>query len=385
MWPYMLCFTLSSVFTGCASYLKKKNKILFIGVSIIAILFPCILAGARDYTIGSDVLVYGNRIFYNSLSLSFTEYMKTDAEFLYLILVYVCSHICPELFFQYFIIEAIIFIPVYFILQRDECYRYAWLGVAVYFLVLFPYSLNLLRQSIAVSIVLFSLHFVLNHKFKWFVLSIFIAVLFHKTAIIALLIYPIFILIQGEDHNLIPNTKIRKMQRFATKHGTVISWLMIIISFFAVTQLDKLITAFYKFDNDSYSYFYDRLGGQVPLLNVLIQIFLLMPVFLIYFINNKYYSYKDNNIKVLFTLSAMGLVLYQARIISNEMYRISMYFFIFLPIFTEKTINLKSKQLRRWLSVFIVLTFAVIYFVYFFVICKWNKVYPYTSIILGIN
>ena len=51
----MLCFTLSSVFTGCASYFKKKNKILFVGISIIAILIPCVLAGARDYTIGSDV------------------------------------------------------------------------------------------------------------------------------------------------------------------------------------------------------------------------------------------------------------------------------------------------------------------------------------------
>lgn len=385
MLPYMLCFTLSSVFTGCASYFKKKNKILYVGISIIAILIPCVLAGARDYTIGTDVLIYGNHIFNNSLSLSFTEYMKTDAEFLYLILVYVCSHICPNLFFQYFIIEAIIFIPIYITCQRDESYRYAWLGVAVYFLVLFPYSLNLLRQSIAVSIVLFSFHFVLNYKFKWFALSIFIAVLFHKTAVIALLIYPIFLLIQGEDHQLKPNAKINKIQKFAAKHGTTVSWLMIIVSFFTLTQLDRIISAFYIFDNDSYSYFYDRLGGQVSLINVLIQIFLLIPVFLIYLINNKYYSYKDNNIKVIFTLSAMGLILYQARLISSEMYRISMYFFIFLPVFTEKTINLKSKQSHRWFNAFIILIFAVMYFVYFFVICKWNKVYPYTSTILGIN
>ena len=385
MWPYMLCFTLSSVFTGCASYFKKKNKILFVGISIIAILIPCVLAGARDYTIGSDVLIYGNHIFYNSLALSFTEYMKTNAEFLYLILVYVCSHICPELFFQYFIIEAIIFIPIYITLQRDECYRYAWLGVAVYFLVLYPYSLNLLRQSIAVSIVLYSLRFVLNHKIKWFILSIVIAVLFHKTAVIALLIYPMFLLIQGNDHKLMLNNRISKIQKFASRHGTTVSWLMIIISFFVLTQLDRIITAFYMFDSDSYSYFYDRLGGQTLLLNVLIQIFLLIPVFLMYFINNKYYSYKDNNIKVLFTLSAMGLVLYQARMISNEMYRISLYFFIFLPIFTEQTVNLKSKQSSRWFNAFIILIFAVMYFVYFFVICKWNRVYPYTSTILGIN
>ena len=384
MWPYLLCFTLSSVFTGCASYFKKKNRLLFLIISIIAILFPCVLAGARDYSIGSDVLIYGNHIFNNSLSLSFTEYMKTDAEFLYLILVYVCSHICPNLFFQYFIIEAIIFVPIYITLQRDESCRYAWLGIAVYFLVLFPYSLNLLRQSIAVSIVLYSLHFVLNHKLKWFILSVFIAVMFHKTAIIALLIYPVFLLIQGEDHKIKTNTKISKIQKFATKHGTTVSWLMIIVSFFVLTQLNRIISAFYMFDNESYSYFYDRLGGQVSLLNVFIQIFLLIPVFLIYLINNKYYSYKDNNLKVLFTLTAMGLVLYQARIISTEMYRVSMYFFVFLPVFIEKTINLKGKQSRRWLNAFIILFFAVIYFVYFFVNCKWNKIYPYTSTILGI-
>lgn len=47
------------------------------GIYLLAILLPSFLAGYRDYTIGTDVLVYGNIWFHNAiLSNNFWNYME---------------------------------------------------------------------------------------------------------------------------------------------------------------------------------------------------------------------------------------------------------------------------------------------------------------------
>lgn len=67
---YVLIFGVSAGFIYCSE--KTQSKLLKRILIILALLIPSILAGLRDYSIGNDVLLYGNKWFerscmYNSL------------------------------------------------------------------------------------------------------------------------------------------------------------------------------------------------------------------------------------------------------------------------------------------------------------------------------
>ena len=58
---YLGCFAVSSLLIALSNKLKYKNQKRVI--AFIGILLPCILAGLRDESIGTDVLVYVKPIF----------------------------------------------------------------------------------------------------------------------------------------------------------------------------------------------------------------------------------------------------------------------------------------------------------------------------------
>ena len=95
MMPYILMFVLSCLNFRLA-YLLRKYKTIKILFVLIGLLLPCVLAGARDNTIGTDVLVYGDAYLnyaqrYNSLS-SFMNFDYLGGEPLFKILSYVSAH-----------------------------------------------------------------------------------------------------------------------------------------------------------------------------------------------------------------------------------------------------------------------------------------------------
>ena len=166
MAPYIVSFVLTCTTTFISSYYKKHgHRVEFCFFSLISILLPCLLAALRANTVGTDMLIYGERLFNTSLKTSFYDFViNRDKERLYYFLVYISSHVFEDIRFQYFFIELLTFAPIYLTLMRDkESNRYAWLGLWVYFFWLFPYSLNLMRQSIAISIIFWAFKYV-EHK-----------------------------------------------------------------------------------------------------------------------------------------------------------------------------------------------------------------------------
>lgn len=385
MIPYFLCFALSSGFTGFASYFKRrKSKLLFIVLSCLALFLPCFLAGVRDDTIGTDMLVYGNKVFKDALSMDFISYMQKDMEPLFLLLVRFISYFTNSIAIYYFVLELAVILPIYCTLQREKGNKYAWVAMMVYYLLLFPYSFNLLRQSIAVSIIFFAFKYVQKHQLLKYIIALIIAMLFHKTAIIGLIIYPIYVLMTENNNNLSKIKQKNELLKFTQKHSTAISCIVIFISFGCVTLMEQVINFFYNLDNSAYAYFYNKIDTSNSLVSVLIFLILLSPIYIIYLLNRRYYMKKDLDINILFTFSLMGIIMYQARMVSSEMYRVSLYLYIFLPLFVENVIRLKKNPKTRFLYILIILVLCVAFFCFFFVKSKWNKIYPYTSSMIGI-
>lgn len=73
---YLMCFGTSCLFLKVSDKCKK-NKIVKILIISIALLIPCILAGLRHHSIGTDVEVYVQRLFQCAKNAqNFMEYLK---------------------------------------------------------------------------------------------------------------------------------------------------------------------------------------------------------------------------------------------------------------------------------------------------------------------
>lgn len=388
MWPYMLCFLLSCYSARLASrYYKKKN--IYRVFSIIAVIFPCILAACRDSTIGTDVGIYGDIIFNNSLKMKFSEFIVyRKADYLYLLVVYLCSHTIGTLQFQYFVLQALTIVPFYSSLQRRESRRYAWVGMAVYYLVLFPYSLNLMRQSIAIALLFWGFKFIEQRNLFKYVFAVLVSTLFHTTAIVGVVVYPIVILMNADTRdittwNLYPKYKNSFWIKIAYRYGKFISWIIILTTIFLLTQFSRVITILYTFNSENYSHFYNQLlPSKTPI--IVEYVVLMFPIFAIYLLQKKYYDCVNGEIRSLFTLSAMGMILYQAAKISAETYRVSLYFNIFLPLFVVELLMYTRKAEKRLFRIILILICLIAFWYKFFVIELWCQIFPYTSKILGI-
>lgn len=196
-----------SAFWSWASEVFFRNKSKFGGIlfSILAILCLSWLCGVRDLSIGTDVGVYGNQFFQMAAkSLNFSDYVNSlkgiygasgATEYGYLFLNYIVSRITSNthlfLFVIGLIVNGIIYSSIY-LLRNQISLVLGWL---TYCFLFFGTTLNLLRQSVAISLVLLGVVLLYKKYVRKSLIIFILAILFHNSAVFALLIYFIGFLI----------------------------------------------------------------------------------------------------------------------------------------------------------------------------------------------
>lgn len=179
---------------------KKPFSKIWIVISLILIaLLPSILGGVRDYSIGTDIRVYGNTWFYlarsssNLFSLLGTASASSIGA-LYAIFNFVVSRFTNNphwFYFWYCFVENII---VLIALRENRKLISITSGWATYLLLFYNLNFNMLRQGMALVILLLGFKYVREEKFLRFLLVVLFAYLFHSTAIIALLVYIVYLI-----------------------------------------------------------------------------------------------------------------------------------------------------------------------------------------------
>lgn len=163
---------------------RKHRDAIFIILSFVSILvFLCI---REPY---SDMLVYED--FFNKLDVNKIETINgKDWEILFKLLLYGIKFITSNTIILRCILAIITIIGPYLFIKR---YSKNYLLAIVMFIAIGSFSMQfyVLRQAIAISIFLAAFHFVTDKKAIKYCLAILAAVLFHKTAIVLLIIYPL--------------------------------------------------------------------------------------------------------------------------------------------------------------------------------------------------
>lgn len=167
----------------------KYKKIYCIGIGGAFFL----ISGLRSEFVGADLPVYLD--FYNIIKETyFSEIISQKQEFEtgYAIFNKIISYFGAERYLITVISFIIIFSITRFIYRFSEI---PWLSFFSF--VCFGYffqSMNVLRQYIALSIILYSFEYLVKNKILIATLLVLLAASFHKSAVLVLSVYPVFII-----------------------------------------------------------------------------------------------------------------------------------------------------------------------------------------------
>lgn len=195
---YVLLFLLFAGFIIKQSKDKRifkttNNNVSFIKFAlesnVILFIYVLIIVSIRDYSVGVDLNVYEN-IWNEAKELSFVQCLKYHIEPGYMLLNWLVLKLTSNYSVLLFVVGTILYYSFIFSFKKYTSNNYLslYLFVALGF---FFQSMSMLRQYLALIILWHSFKYVINKNFVIFLLLVILATMFHYTAIIFIIVYPL--------------------------------------------------------------------------------------------------------------------------------------------------------------------------------------------------
>jgi len=365
MLVYLACYILSVFIIHVGLISKPKPIARFI--IFIGLFLPAILAGCRDFTIGTDILEYGNRIFNSAASAdSFIifigdSYNKRSGIF-YLLLNYFIASMTDNAHWFYFTLSFITTGIVFITLIKRCAKKYIWIGMLSYYLLFYQESYNILRQYVAIVIVFYAVNYLYSKKYIKYCGFIVVGMLFHSSAIIGFLLIFTYLSIYGNY----------------PKYVRILFITVLFVGLFVLNYIVNMLISIGILPSNYYYY----VTGTVKF--VFLTIPLCIPIFILCYINRKHLK-KINQKELFFLLfnCILEAILLQLTSIFEQGIRISRYFGFFRIEVQQKNIECTS-NIRRHLSIAFIIFYDLAYWYYYFIYSGAAATFPYTSSILGI-
>jgi len=366
--PYII-ITIIIFFILCGKYRKggvflyaddsmfdKKSLFLFF-------IFFYILFAFRSYTVGNDTKAYID-IFnflkdYTWLQLK-KGHGRYEMGFLYYMKLLSCINAHPQILF--IITGIVVIISFYKLILKYS--NFMLLSVFLFFTMrIFDDSMNILRQCLAISFIIYSYKYLRKKKLFLFAFWVLVAFLFHKSAIVFLLAW------------FVNKVNINK--------NIICIWVIgLFLGFIILPLLPFIIPILFNFGiiPEYYrggEYF---TGGKIaPLLMLLIS--LLICSFALLCKSYRYPHKKDGlfDNKNMLIIQMFASIFFIFNLQFAALARCAAYFHIFSIILLPNTLKcVKNKKSFIYFFGFILL-FFILYF-YFIVTYRsdWNRVYPYS-------
>lgn len=199
---YFAVFVLSAYLAHLAGKaLRNGWHVLGVVLTISAALPPVVLSGLRSEHVGTDTSGYVSHLHSAAVSSNnFVELWLHSQGTLglgYTLLSWVSVNLSQDIRVFLFGTAAVQIFIVLIALVRLPELQYLGLAYFVYQVLYFNESLNMVRQSLAHSVLIMALSFMLTSNIVKHYVSIGIAMMFHPTAIIGLIFFPLYRMYNG--------------------------------------------------------------------------------------------------------------------------------------------------------------------------------------------
>lgn len=337
---YNLLILVILIFYILDKYYISENKRKFLRISTFLTLF--IISAFRFY-VGTDFKGYIG--VYNSVIDG--TYVNYGFEPGYDILMRITS-IFSNNNRLIFVVTSFIIIGAFFLTFEDFSINYyitVFLFVTMYF---YFNSFNIIRQFIAISIIFSSLRFIRKRELMKFIIFVLLAAIFHKTALIAIIIYFI------RDINL------SKKKYFLITLGSIMLVPLIPIFMKALVMIVPKYKAYLNFNAGS------GLGTTS----------MIMFIILIISIHFKDKLLNNDSFNNLYINTTMIAFIFQILSEANTLFtRVSMYFYIFTIVLIPQLIDISEDKYRKKIIIGIIIFFIV--FCNYLLISNVGEVVPY--------
>lgn len=369
MFFYLFVFALCLFLNSLSS--RKRPLFLFLSCLILSL-----IAGFRDWTIGTDTMLYPPlymdvaqhiHSLYDLFEDEYTEHL--DRGFL---LVYcVASWMGNQYWIGFFIIELIItFFTFAGLLRLSRFFNGGIFFFTYAFLFLvFNYSMNAMRQECAISIAFFAFSYLWEKKWIPYICWTLVAYTFHSSALVTLLL-PILLWVSSIR---------REGLRTIVVAGIIGGMVFVTITFWSLLEFIGQLGLF----NEAYAGRYGE--GSTLEENEGLPTIPVALCIIYYYLSYTSYRKKIINSSILcfqFMVNSLYMVALFLSLLNQYLYRIGLYFQIITIYFIS--IEISSKKSNPIIKYIIVLAIAIYWFRHY-VIRNSSETIPYTSTILGIN
>lgn len=381
MWIYIWVFTISIFLFYFSERRNKKDTIYKLEV-FSALLLPCLLAGLRDESIGTDVKVYvsplfqcakysdGFRHYLHSSWLVYIGFYKNVSEFEigFTALVFIAAKLFGTMSWTLFLIHSLIIVPVYTGLSKLKGRIPIWLGMLVFYLIFFNNSLNWMRQWIAIAILIYAFPYLLDWRRLEYFISIAIACLFHSTGLLGIVIY--FVYEYSNSQRRFNSIKLR-----FGEHTIDAGLLKVFLTaFFCVVFLYLMQIVVALFDLVGFKYLaYINGTVQFSVDSILIRLpFFLFPLL--------FWNQYCRSCKIaIFTMNmvVMDMACAQLSSIYSQSARIGVYFSVYNIITIPMVYGSLKNKVEKSLMLTMVVAYSLVYFWYSYVYLGSSETIPY--------
>jgi len=366
---YLVVFGISMVCYGFG--VKSKSSFarhIFLGLSVFIL---ALLAGFRDYTVGTDVRVYGLPVF-NLASepksiIEFVTNYSMSIEPGYALIAYLSSRFSSSPHFFFFIVGLINYTLIAAAIYNNRESISPTMSWCLYLFLYFSDSLSIMRQSIALAIVFYGIQYIQRNDIKRSIIAIAIGVIFHRSAIIAVLVYGIYYFCRG--------------RRFA--NGLRLTGYMCLLTF-ATLIFPRVFEILVNSGvlPEIYSRYLNGEALGIAVKPVLIRF---VPILIVCVFWGRYK--KSKNAEFLVIMLIADMILCNLVKVNPTFERIGLFFgyyrvFAYSQLLVPQVMKLKH---NRYILTAFFLAYAIVLFVYQIVIMGGNQVVPYTSALLGIG
>jgi len=318
--------------------LKATN---ILTVLIIAIV-PSLLAGFRAFDVGTDTSSYVRYFNYSDLQFD----LLTSNEYFFWKLFEFSNNLFNDVSITFFLIAfltyGLAFIAIFQLVRKEH------VGVVtfIYLCLFYQEGFNIIRQMLALSIILLAIPYILERKRIKYILLVIVGTLFHISALVCIPMYWIY-----------QNKKITLYKYI----GRIMLLLIFIVFFEDIFLFITKYDAFSRFSNYENQFIYNDLWWK--------NILLFSPLYFVLILMNK--SLKNNKkmkkeypmFQFYWFLAILYITTSVLRLYVNWVFRIGYYFELGILLYIGAYINTCVYK-RRYLYMTLVIMFFTFY--YFF-------------------
>ncbi len=359
---YLFTFLIVTMLSILIQLIMKNNKKAAFLLSFLCIIILSLVAGLRANSVGRDINVYGLSTFNNCRKFnSILSYIKfyQFKEPLYYGLNYIVFKLFGNfnvfLFILQFILSSFVFKIAYDESKEDK--GTFWLYIFAYLIFWYNTSFNIIRQSLAIIILVYAFRFLLKEKYKKYYLYVFFAFLFHSSSIICI---------------FLPLLKKISTSKKRVIYLVIVPTLLFCL-FITIDSLTVLLSHYFPFFSKYYEYV--KMDQTNLIVKFAILKFLVAVVLLFFATGNRFRENKENLI-----FSFIIIIDFLLYISSNYImfgYRLS-YFFLPLFIYLIPRLDKSYSDVyaKRFYRIAIICT-MIFYWYYRYIAIGYDGTIPY--------